>query len=562
MNLLARVVTPLAAALVLAWSHPAEACGCFAPPSAAEPIVQAGERILFSIEGGKVTAHIQIQYAGDAKDFGWLLPLPSVPILKLGSDELFTRLSATTQPEYTLTQVRGTGCATPSSGFGCFCASPSLIDRTQPNAQGGGPSPVVITSSIGPYDYAVLRADDKTAMLTWLADNRYFVPTGVDGAVDPYIHPGAYFLALKLKAGASTGDVTPVVLEYPSALPMIPLILTSVGATPNMGVQVFLLGNGRGIPRNFHHVVLNDALLDWANGAKNYSALVTQAVSEAPRKHAFVTEYAGTSAVMKDQLVFPGRFGSQATLAQSATPQDFVAELLRTGFDLSTRGPGSVFSSPVIRLLLTDIPYPPALAAKGIDENEFLTRLDYYLGAYRTQNPADFQNYTLAFDAPSLAQQIFDQYVTPLKEANALFAKFPKLTRLITTLSPEDMTSDPVFSFNPDLPDVSRSHTATLTVNCGAPSQLLTEQGWLVDGVATGTLPPEISVTPVALRVEVLGEEGPATEVTDNKDTIHQRFANRTDPGRAPGAPQGCATIDPMSLGLLVLMANLRRRRR
>ena len=99
MNLLVRVVTPVAAALVLFWSQPANACGCFAPPSAAEPIVQAGERILFSMKDGKVTAHIQIQYAGDARDFGWLLPLPSIPTLKLGSDELFTRLSATTQPE-------------------------------------------------------------------------------------------------------------------------------------------------------------------------------------------------------------------------------------------------------------------------------------------------------------------------------------------------------------------------------------------------------------------------------------------------------------------------------
>ena len=98
MNYLVRGVAALAVAWVLSWSRPVEACGCFAPPSAAEPIVQAGERILFSVNNGKVTAHIQIQYAGDAKDFGWLLPLPSVPTLKLGSDELFTRLGATTQP--------------------------------------------------------------------------------------------------------------------------------------------------------------------------------------------------------------------------------------------------------------------------------------------------------------------------------------------------------------------------------------------------------------------------------------------------------------------------------
>ena len=77
---------------VLAWSRPAEACGCFAPPEPAEPIVQAGERILFAVKNGVVTAHIQIQYAGEAKDFGWLLPLPAVPKVGVGSDELFTLL--------------------------------------------------------------------------------------------------------------------------------------------------------------------------------------------------------------------------------------------------------------------------------------------------------------------------------------------------------------------------------------------------------------------------------------------------------------------------------------
>src|SRR5438874_5536085 len=86
-----------AGALVLA-APSAQACGCFAPPDPTVPIVQAGERILFAMKDGQVTAHIQIQYAGDAKDFGWLLPLPSVPKLELGTDEVFTQLYNSSQP--------------------------------------------------------------------------------------------------------------------------------------------------------------------------------------------------------------------------------------------------------------------------------------------------------------------------------------------------------------------------------------------------------------------------------------------------------------------------------
>ncbi len=168
---------------VATWSGRAEACGCFAPPDPTVPIVQAGERILFATSNGKVTAHIQIQYAGDAKDFGWLLPIPSVPTLKLGTEELFTQLIATTQPRY-FVQVKATGnCG--NLGFNGFgTAAPSARGGVD-DAESGGGSPLVIQSSIGPYDYAVLKADNKDAMLKWLADNRYFIPVGTEDVVGP-----------------------------------------------------------------------------------------------------------------------------------------------------------------------------------------------------------------------------------------------------------------------------------------------------------------------------------------------------------------------------------------
>lgn len=48
----------------------------------------------------------------------------------------------------------------------------------------------------------------------------------------------------------------------------------------------------------------------------------------------------------------------------------------------------------------------------------------------------------------------------------ALFAAHPYLTRLYTTLSPAEMTDDPVFGANPDLPGYSNVHAAVLKVSC------------------------------------------------------------------------------------------------
>jgi hypothetical protein len=553
-----------ASVAVATWAGRAEACGCFAPPDPTVPVVQAGERILFATANGQVTAHIQIQYAGDAKDFGWLLPVPSVPTLKVGTEELFTQLIATTQPRY-FVQVKATGNCSGLFPGGFANAAPSARAGDGSEAGGGG-SPLVIQSSIGPYDYAVLKADDKTAMLKWLADNRYFIPVGTEDVVGPYIRQGAFFLALKLQSGKSAGDIQPVVLQYPSDLPMIPIILTSVAAQPNMGIQVWMLGNGRAIPRNYRHVVINDSQLDWFNSARNYNDVVIQAVSEAPEKHAFVTEYAGTSDVMKDVLDGPTRFGTQAALAALTDPAAFVEYLFENGYaPVPQNSFGGRFAPPqqvlppVLKaLVLGAIPFPTGL--KGVTtEDQFLAELRYYLGDYRARNPGLFVGYQTNFVPAALAGEIFEKVVKPAREAGALFRQYPTLTRLYTTLSPQDMTRDPVFSYNPSLPEVSRDHTATYEVNCGvagsqfsSPGRLITEQGWSIKFPNGRNSAPERSLAqgPAALRVETLAEEGAPIVDLDN-----------TVPIRQVQGCGGCSAVDPLGLGLLAMAAFLRRRR-
>ncbi len=519
--------------------------------------MQAGERILFAVDNGKVIAHIQIQYSGQAQNFGWLVPLPSVPVVRVGTNELFTALSSTTAPSYTVQQTFS-GPACPSRpGFALGCASPTAL------SQGGGPidrvepfkpSPVVIRDAVGAFEYVVLKADDRTEMFKWLSDNRFFVPTGTQDAVGPYIHPGAFFLALKLKASASVGDITPIVLEYPAELPMIPLILTSVGATPNMGVQVWVVGNGRAIPRNFHHVVPNEAALDRTR-PEGYATWLQEAIASAPNKHAFVTEYAGPSSVMNDAVAQAARFGEEATLAARSTPGAFVSALRQSGF-----ADGSTQQLPVVVRdeLLKAFPYPPGLAARGITSEAFLDSIDYYLDTYRPLHPEDFgASYTVAFEPVSLAHAIFEKHVKPMRDLQGLFTRFPKLTRLVTILSPQDMTKDPVFSFSATLPDVTKDHVATSEMGCGS-TVMTTDQGihfpvGASNGAQTKTSP--------ALRIETLSEEGEPTVVTDNASLIQSTLTPEAAAPQ-PAPKTGCSVaVDPALLGLAVLIRSRRQRR-
>ena len=548
MNVQLRTAALVGALSLTLVSNVAEACGCFAPPDPTVPVVQAGERILFAVQNGVVTAHIQIQYAGDAKDFGWLLPLPSVPTLKLGTEELFTQLIRTTQPRYFVRNTFTGNCGglrSPSANAG-FSESDSV--------DAGSSSPLVTESSIGPYHYAVLKADSKEEMFKWLTDNHYFIPTGTDETVGPYINPGAYFLALKLKSGKSAGDIQPVVLSYASELPMIPIILTSVAAVPNMGVQVWMLGSSRAIPRNYNHVVLNDAQIDWLGQARNYNEVVIRAISETPEKHAFITEYAGTSAIMRDVLDPAGRFGSSAELAALTDPAQFVQYLFAKGFPTGNNSGRFGPSLPplVKNLVLAMVPVPAKLV--GVSEDAWLQNLSFYLGEYRAAHPEVFAGWSSAFDAPALAAQLDEKVVRPAREAGELFRRYSKLTRLYTALSPQDMTRDPVFSFNPSLPDVSRDHSAELRTDCNlftgsqnAPRTLITEQGF---AFRLTDVPRDLTLGPGAMRIETLGEEGPAKVLVDNRAAISQPVGC------------GCASVDALSLGALgLLAASLRRRR-
>ncbi|ACY15859.1 DUF2330 domain-containing protein [Haliangium ochraceum] len=552
----------------------AHACGCFAPPDPSVPVVQGGERILFAMNDGVVTAHVQIQYNGAADEFAWLVPLPAEPTLGVGTDELFTRIIAATQPTYQVTTNIPEQCTSPvaAPGRGGLDAGVDFED---------GGDVLVSRDLVGPFETAVLRADDKQPMLDWLSENRFFVPAGTDEAVDPYIKEGAYFLALKLSAGNDAGDMQPIVISYASELPQIPIVLTSVAADPDMPVLVWVLGEHRAIPRNFFHTEINDARIDWLGNGSNYVAVVTEAVDEADGHHSFITEYAGPSTPMLDVLDPEGRFGDLDELRQLSEPVQFIGYLGEYGYTQTTPFGGAVLSTQLVSLLQVHLPLPQELIDEVESERGYtLTEAEFYGSfQYYSETYADIVGPAHAdFDPAALTALLDERIVAPTLAAGQLFRDNPYLTRLFTTLSPEEMTKDPVFSFNPDLDEVSKDHRGTLELlecsefggaNFSGPAILTTEQGrrlYLPDGLAdSGWITAPL---PASLRIEMLREEGAPEVVTDNEAAI----ASGIDEYRAIPEPKsddgGCSArsgaapgAGALLLGGFVLLA-LRRRRR
>jgi uncharacterized protein (TIGR03382 family) len=70
------------------------------------------------------------------------------------------------------------------------------------------------------------------------------------------------------------------------------------------------------------------------------------------------------------------------------------------------------------------------------------------------------------FDSVAFADELQERVVMPMIEAQDILDRHSYLTRLYTTVSPSEMTRDPLFFFNAGLPDVSNEHTADAVGTC------------------------------------------------------------------------------------------------
>ncbi len=467
--------------LLLLSPNAARACGGFFCTTF--PMNQVSEQILFVADQGTVTTHVQIQYTGSAADFAWVLPVPSLPDLKVSHNEVFRQLQFATQPSFVLNW--------PEEGQDCGIFWPVSLGGTAEEVDFDSGVEVVSEERVGPYDTAVITADDPGAITAWLTDNGYRLDDLGSELLKPYVEENFYFVALKLAPGREIGDLQPLALTYAADQPGIPIRLTAVATQPDLGVLVWVLGSHRAIPTNYLHVQINEARIDWFNGGINYNEVVTEAADEAGGQ-AFATDYAGVSEIMKDRFFQEGRYDLDKLRLLKA-PEDFLAEMLGQGFprDNQTQAlirrhialPQAVLDEGVLEVYFRgdEAAYQKAKedgTLQGLAEQSFYNNMSAY-----KKYAAD-----VAFDPGAFADDLNTVVVEPLRVTQALFGDFPYLTRLYTTLSAEEMTVDPMFSFNPDLPEVSNMHTADARFECpeGDPGEVKPEDVVLVVTLADG----------------------------------------------------------------------------
>ena len=399
-------------------SAQASACGGFFC-NASQPVNQAAERILFAVNSGQIEMHVQIQYQGPPTGFGWILPVAPGVETEVSSEALFIALDRIYGPQFILNHEYGENCL---NDLGLFEEAGTMANDFD---SGVAPEPsvqVISREPVGPYDRAILQADNVEVLREWLNENEFQIPEAIDTKLQPYIDGGAVFVVIKLLADSDAGDLVPLKLTFPGDSPAIPILPTAVSAEPDMGMIVHVLGPYRAIPSNYQHVVINEATIDWFSRGDNYTDVVSQAADEAQGK-AFTTDYAGE---VGDQIINVLSPYSDEVLAAIAASTTFG----------EIQGAIPDRTNPDYQRIFTSI--------FGEEDQSW-------------DSPAD---------GAVLAMKLIEEFNPVYEGLNQLFLTSAKMTRLYTTMSAEEMDSDPMFDLNADLEDVSNVHQATLYVTC------------------------------------------------------------------------------------------------
>ena len=462
------------------------ACGgFFCRPQ--QPVVQSAETIAFGVQQTEndkvaVTMSVQIEYEGPTESFSWLLPLPAVPNVTVGTDVLFARLMEATNPTFELDIKQDPVLSLLPDEDSCQMG-PCFFASTAESVGGGGSSALVVDSgSVGPFDFVIIESPegDNDAAFRWLNDNGFDQPEMAGPLLNYYADMGMKFLALKLSKNNDAGDIQPVVLQYDldgdvlnDALACVPIKLTAVAAAAALPVQVFLMGPHRAVPVNYLEAEMDLELVDWlgctgsANCFLNDHRARANAVFSQLQGKAFTTEFSG------DTSTFANNVGLDIDLEAYKlleTPEEYFEALQRDNVPYTNQVHGIVsdyvHSTSVSRLQVgsfclgrsyTFAPFGTQVCVGGSP-----------LPLTVTQSPNDtVVEAETVFDAVGLTEELDSKVYQILQQNEEWLLSHSTLTRMYGNFAgPDDMTKDPFFAFRSDLPDVSNIHRASAVPVC------------------------------------------------------------------------------------------------
>lgn len=241
--------------LLLAWGfasvQPVLADGCFVFHWDKKiDINEPTQKAIIVYDAGREDLLLQVKYEGPLEEFGWLIPVPSVPTVQKGSMQPFYELSQLTQRQF-----GGYGLSNSRQGF----AGGPVQDSVR----------VIELKTVGAYEVAVLSAQNAGSLGEWLRAHDFSVPEGKSEIVDQYIQKSWFFVAARiqldhevafrlvsasspkdreapakarntLQKQLASGELHPLLISFDTPRCIFPLKISSVAGKPSE-VSVYVL---------------------------------------------------------------------------------------------------------------------------------------------------------------------------------------------------------------------------------------------------------------------------------------------------------------------------------
>ncbi len=578
--------TYLALGLALATAPLAQtalACGgCFSPPAPTldQTVVQNAERVLFYRDEitKKSTVWVEVRYSGLAQDFGWVLPVPKVPKVGVGSTAVFDALDAKMRMRYHFVYDQPENCRDPWQGCKqeMYPMAGSSNDFNSADASagadsggsvsGGGPKVEVLAQgSTGPYDYQVVASNDANLLYTWLNTRGYAIPEKSKPIIDSHIKKGDKFVAVKLSNGQGIKAIRPITLEMDDSEACVPLRLTSIAAAEDMQVVVTVAGPNRALVKNYLDVEPNPlrmaldpasagndlACTDFATGKGYYGQLCKIPNNFEQVAAAAIDEAAGRAFITESAM--PGGSVGQLSPLQKITGKEFAnaTNLFNLGTVLLSLQGVLPIDEGTAAVMAPHLPLSQVMP--GVVPAQALANLRACASFWQMGQgqPCALPNgptltkeqlQAATFAPQPLADDVTQNLVGPVADAAKKIAANGWVTRLSLRISPEEMDRDPVFAYNPALPARAPDRMVGFNTVCmdgwynGPQAYRLTFDGlgsWVFDQTKTNTKDPRFAQAPYALAVELQDESGPAMTIA--KDQVD--FVDSAIKGALPGQP-------------------------
>lgn len=242
----ARAAAVIALLALLAGAPQARADGGFMPPYGFD-VYEPSQLALLRHDAATQTEDLIIhaRFQGDARDFGWILPVPSLPTLETADGMLFWECAQLSAPLY---RRRG--------GIGCI-GEDATDSYARPTGDLDGGVTVYEEQALGIYRALTIGAGDASVLADSLEAWGYLHIENrerVLAALQFYVEKSWFFVALKTGIPAEDdpppygyweGGIDPVHLRFTSATPVYPLRISAMSATESSEVLIYALAAHR-----------------------------------------------------------------------------------------------------------------------------------------------------------------------------------------------------------------------------------------------------------------------------------------------------------------------------